>query len=115
MDSSLGFICAEFAASFLKVSKYINTEQIAAIPDVDLPSNSRLFLYQRKQIAMLQQNLTSDQIPVKIMQLSLVVNNSPLSKRNDREENTCKHRNENGWCSKSQRQCLSLTDLFLKH
>jgi hypothetical protein len=62
---------------------------------------------------MLQQNLTSNQLPVKIMQLSLALKNSPLSKRNDREENT--YRNENGWCSKSQRQCSLLTDLFLKH
>jgi len=64
---------------------------------------------------MLQQNLTSDHLPVKTMQPSLAVKNSQLSKRNDREENTCKHRNENGWCSKSQRQCSSLTDPFLKY
>jgi hypothetical protein len=35
---------------------------------------------------MLQQNLTSNQLPVKIMQPSLAVKNGPLSKRNDREE-----------------------------
>jgi hypothetical protein len=64
---------------------------------------------------MLQQNLSSNQLPVKIMEPSLAVKNSPLSKRNDREENTCKHRNDNGWCSKSQRQCSALTDLFLKN
>lgn len=64
---------------------------------------------------MLPQNLTSNQFPVKIIQPSLAVKNSSLSKRKDREENICKHRNENGWCSKSQRQCLSLTDFFLKH
>jgi len=35
MDSNFAFICADFAPLHLKVSKYINTEQIAAIADVD--------------------------------------------------------------------------------
>jgi len=55
---------------------------------------------------MLQQNLTSNQLPVKIIQPSLAIENSSLLKTN--EENACKHRNENGWCSKSQRQCSLL-------
>jgi len=115
MDSNFAFICADFAPLHLKVSKYINTEQIAAIADVDSPSASKLFLYQRKQIAMLQQTISSNQLPVKIIQPSLAVKNNPLSNRNDREENTCRHRNENGWCSKGQRQCSLLTDLSFKH
>lgn len=64
---------------------------------------------------MLQQNLRSDQLPVKNIQLSVAVKNSSESKRKDREENFCNHRNENGWCSKSQKQCFSLPDFFLKH
>jgi hypothetical protein len=64
---------------------------------------------------MLQQNFTLNQLSVKIIQPSLAVKNNSLSKRNDSEEKSCKHRNENGWCCKSQRQCLLLTDLFSKH
>ncbi len=64
---------------------------------------------------MLQQNLTSNQLPVKIIQPSLAVKNSSQAKRNDGKEKNCKHRNENGWCSKSQRQCSLITDLFFKH
>jgi len=64
---------------------------------------------------MLQQNFTSNQVPVKIKQPLLVVKNSLLAKRNDSENKSCKHRNENGRCSKSQRQCLLLIDLFSKH
>jgi len=115
MDSNFAFICADFAPIFLKVLKYINTEQTSGITDVDYPSTSELFLCQQQTINMLQQNLTSDQLSVKIIQPSLAVKHSPLSKRSDGEETTCKHRNENGWCSKSQRQCSSLTYFFLKH
>jgi len=64
---------------------------------------------------MLQQTISSDHLPVKIIQPLLAVKNNPQSNRNDREENTCKHRDENGWCSKSQRQCSLLTDLSFKH
>jgi hypothetical protein len=64
---------------------------------------------------MLQQNLSSDQLTVKIMQPSVAVKNNTLSKRNDREEYTCKHRTENGWCTRSQKQCLLLTGHFLKN
>ncbi len=61
---------------------------------------------------MLQQNLTLSQLPVKIIHPSLTIKNNLLSKTKDSEEKSCEHRNENGWCSKSQRQCLFITDLF---
>jgi hypothetical protein len=64
---------------------------------------------------MLKQSLTSNQLAVKILQPSLAVKNNSLSKRNDGEEKNCNHRNENGWCSKSQRQCSLLIDLLFKH
>jgi hypothetical protein len=69
----------------------------------------------QKQISMLQQNFTSLQLPVKIIHPLVTVKNSSLSTRNDIEDKACKHRNENDWCSKSQRQCLLLTNLFFKH
>jgi hypothetical protein len=81
---------------------------------ISLPPQS-YFCINENRLPMLQQNLTSNQLPVKIMQPSLAVKNGPLSKRNDREGNTCKHMNENGWCSKNQRQCSSLNDLFIKY
>jgi len=28
---------------------------------------------------------------------------------------SCKHRDENGWCSKSQQQCALLNFIFTKH
>jgi hypothetical protein len=59
-----------------------------------------------KQVAMLQQNLTSNQLPVKIIHPSLAVENSSLSKSNNSKAKSCKHRNENGYCRKGQRQCL---------
>jgi len=64
---------------------------------------------------MLQQNFTSNQSPIKIIQPSLAAKNNSLSKINDSEEKGCKHRNENGWCSKTHKQCLLLTDLFSTH
>jgi hypothetical protein len=64
---------------------------------------------------MLQQSLSSNELPIEIKQSSLAVKNSSRSNGNDREEKTCTHRDENGWCSKSQRQCSSLIDFYLKH
>ena len=64
---------------------------------------------------MLPQNFTLNQSPVIIIKQLLALKNSSKSKQNDSEEKNCKHRNENGWCSKSQRQCLLLTELFSKH
>jgi len=81
---------------------------------ISIPPQS-YFCINENRLPMLQQNPTSNQLPVKIMQPSLAVKNGPLSKRNDREENICKHMNENGWCSKSQRQCSSLTGPFFKY
>jgi len=57
---------------------------------------------------MLQQNLLSNQLNVKIILQSLAVKESSLSKSNDSELKACKHRNENGCCSKSQAQCILL-------
>jgi hypothetical protein len=89
--------------------------QTSAIADVDSPLPVKLFLCYQKQAVMPQQNFTSNQSPAKIILPLLAVKNSSLSNRNTSEEKSCKHRNENGCCSKSQRQCLLLTDLFFKH
>ena len=67
-----------------------------------------------KHIAMLQQNFILNQLPAKAFQPLLIAQNNSLSKAKDIKEKMCKQRNENGWCSKSQRQCL-LADLFSKH
>jgi len=112
IDSSFAFICADFAPLLLKVAKYINTVQTSAFADVDYSSPAKLFLCYQKQVAMQQQNLSLNQLPAKIIQPSLAVKNNLLPKRNDCEKKSCKHRNENGWCSKSQRQCSLITDLF---
>jgi hypothetical protein len=73
------------------------------------------FCVSEKQIAMLQLTLSSNRLPVKIIQPSLAVKNNLPTDRDDKIENTCKHRNENGWCSKSLRQCSLSVDSFLKH
>ena len=50
MDSNFAFICADFAQLLLKVAKYVNTVQIPAIADVEMPSPANLFLsYQNFQ------------------------------------------------------------------
>jgi len=64
---------------------------------------------------MLQQTLTSNRLPAQIITAPLTLKNSSPSSLKDGEEKGCKHRNENGWCSKSQRQCLLISDLFFKH
>ncbi len=61
---------------------------------------------------MLQQNLTSNKLPVKIIRPSLTIKNNLLSTTKDSGEKSCEHRNENGWCSKIKNQCLSITDLL---
>ena len=76
-----------------------------------VPSLQRYFCVIKKEIAMVQQNITLHQLPVNVLEPLKIKNNS-LLKRKDSEEKTCKHRNENGWCSKSQRQCLLLINLF---
>jgi hypothetical protein len=58
---------------------------------------------------MLQQNFTSNQLPAKIIQPLKAVKNNSLLKGNDSLEKSFNHRNEYGWCSKSQRQYLLLT------
>jgi hypothetical protein len=72
-------------------------------------------LFYQLPIAMLQKNFTFNQSSVKITQPLVTVKNNSLSTGNDGKEKACKHRNENGYCSKSQRQCMLVTDLFLKH
>ena len=62
-----------FAALSLKVPKYINTVQISAIADVDWSSSAKLFLCNQRQVAMLQQNFTSNQLPDKIIPSSVTV------------------------------------------
>jgi hypothetical protein len=65
-----------------------------------------------KQIALLHQNFTSNQLSVKIMQPLVAVENILVTTRGNNEGKTCKHKDEKGWCSKSNRQCRLVTDLF---
>jgi hypothetical protein len=64
---------------------------------------------------MQQQNFNSNLAPVKIAQPPLTVKSNLLLKRMDSKVKSCRHRNENGWCSKGQRQCLLVTELYFKH
>ena len=41
--------------------------------------------------------------------------NSLLNKKNDTEGRNCKHRNSNGWCSKTLRQCPLFNFVFINH
>ncbi len=59
-----------------------------------------------------RQNLTSNQIPVKIKQVSPGVSYNLFFKKNDIKVKGCKYKNENGLCSKSLMQCKLLEDLF---
>lgn len=109
------FHYANFATISLKIAKYINTVQIPAIGDVDCRFPATLFLSYQKQVAMLPQNLTLHQSPVGIIQQPLTLKKNSMPKKSESDEKSCKHRNKNGWCSKSRRQCLLLTELFSKH
>jgi hypothetical protein len=68
------------------------------------PALQSYFCVIKNRLQMLQQNHTSNQLPVKIIQPLLAVKNDSLTKRNNGGVKSCKHRNENGWCSKSQRK-----------
>lgn len=46
--------------------------------------------------------------------LSLLISrNRPVYKKSSIEEKSCKHRNENGWCTRTQRQCPLLNLNFI--
>ncbi len=68
----------------------------------------------KNQIAMPQQHFILNRAPEENTGALPAVKNNLESKRNNIEK-ACKHRSENGWCSKSQGQCLLLTGLFFKH
>jgi len=63
---------------------------------------------------MLQQNITSNQLPVKILSPGLIDEKNTIQNNNSKATN-CEFRNKNGWCSKSERKCLLVNDLFFKH
>jgi hypothetical protein len=115
MDSNLAFICSLFSHLFLKIPKYINTVQTSATTDVDWHLSAKLLLCYQKRFAMLHQNFTSNQSSVKIKLLLSAVKNNSLFNRSNNKEKTCNHRNENGWCNKSQRPCVAVNILFSKH
>jgi len=45
----------------------------------------------------------------------LISGNRPVYKKSFLEERSCKHRNENDWCNRSQRQCTALNFNFINH
>ena len=48
-------------------------------------------------------------------QLAVSAHNNSFSKKNDAEGRDCKHRNSNGWCSKTRRQCPLFNFVFINH
>jgi len=47
--------------------------------------------------------------------VAVIPGNKSFSKRGGTEEWICKHRDQNGWCSRSQRQCTALNPIFINH
>jgi hypothetical protein len=96
IDSNFAFIYADFATVCLKIAKYINTVQIPAIAVVECASLPMLFLYHQKQIAMLQQNIASNQVAANALSTTAGVNNNCNTKTNHHKTISCNQRNENG-------------------
>ena len=64
---------------------------------------------------MIQDNLKIFDRPDKKEQLAVFLHNSLFSKKNYTERRNCKHRNSNGWCSKTRRQCPLFNFVFINH
>jgi len=58
---------------------------------------------------MAQQNLTRVNAESKVLLL-----NDPANNKLTPDKKTCRHRNESGWCSKSQGKCSLLNYAFIK-
>ena len=64
---------------------------------------------------MPQQNFTSINNSINIENTLLAFDADATNKKISAHKKSCKHRNENGWCNKSQRQCALLNIVFIKH
>jgi len=105
----------QFCNYILKKRKIINYIKNTCHYRFGLPLSYKAIFVLSKPIVMLPQNFTLHQSPALIIQQPLILKKSSLPEKNDSDKKSCKHRNENGWCSKSQRQCWLLTDLFSQH
>ncbi|MFT3934132.1 MAG: hypothetical protein QM726_10990 [Chitinophagaceae bacterium] len=64
---------------------------------------------------MLQQNASPNQSSFTAAHILLPVQQSIHLNRNDDKVKACKHRIKNGWCTKSQRQCVLSNLVFINH
>jgi len=64
---------------------------------------------------MARENITSALLSLKTWLLPIIVNQPVITERDDAKEKTCQHRDQNGWCNKSQRPCGAFKFLNIKH
>lgn len=64
---------------------------------------------------MIQDNLKIYDRTDKKEQLVVLFHNDPFGKKNETEKKSCKHRNLNGWCEETRRQCPLFDLVFINH
>ena len=64
---------------------------------------------------MIQDNFKIYESSDKKEPLAVLSHNNLFNKKNGVERRSCKHRNLNGWCSKTRRQCPLFNFVFINH